>query len=239
MRERAELENDVTSSSELPRQAAAVGERPGAVLPDWIGLVARAAVAIAVAIFITFSADHSATLGYRMFAIFAIVSGLVVLAIALRSPDSAGRRPWFAAQGIVGVVAGALAAFSTDAGVPFLLFLVSGWAAITGCIELVTGLRARGRVAQAKDWIFAGALTAAFAIVVLLIPAGYREAYIGPDEVERFLTASVILVGGLGAYCAILGVFIAIAAFSLRWPTQKPQTAVDVASAAPESETRP
>ena len=220
MRERAELENDVTSSSELPRQAAAVGERPGAVLPDWIGLVARAAVAIAVAI-------------------FAIVSGLVVLAIALRSPDSAGRRPWFAAQAIVGVVAGALAAFSTDAGVPFLLFLVSGWAAITGCIELVTGLRARGRVAQAKDWIFAGALTAAFAIVVLLIPAGYREAYIGPDEVERFLTASVILVGGLGAYCAILGVFIAIAAFSLRWPTQKPQTAVDVASAAPESETRP
>ena len=190
----------------------------GFVIPDWIGMVARGAVAVVIAVFITFSADHSAELGYRMFSIFALVSGLVVLLTGLRSPDSVGRRAWFAAQGALGVAAGLVAALSSAAGIPFLLFLVSCWAALTGAIELVTGLRARGRVAQARDWVFSGALTALFAVVVLLIPAGYEEAYVGPDSVTRYLTASVMLVGGIGAYAAILGVFLLIAASSLRWP---------------------
>ena len=199
---------------------------PGFVIPDWIGMVARGAVAVVIAVFITFSADHSAELGYRMFSILTLVSGVVVLLTGLRSPDSVGRRAWFAAQGALGIVAGLVAALSSAAGIPFLLFLVSCWAALTGAIELVTGLRARGRVTQARDWVFSGALTALFAVVVLLIPAGYNEPYVGPDSVTRYLTSSVILVGSLGAYAAILGVFLLIAASSLRWPVKTPASPV-------------
>ena len=208
-------------ASDAPRVAGS-----GLVIPDWIGMVARGAVAVVVAVFITFSADHSAELGYRMFAIFALVSGAIVLLVGLRSPDSVDRRAWFVAQGALGVAAGLVAAFASGAGIPFLLFLVSCWAALTGAIELVTGLRARGKVSQARDWVFAGALTAAFAVAVLLIPAGYSQPYVGPDKIERFHTASVILVGGIGAYAAILGVFLLIAASSLRWPVTKPAAPV-------------
>ena len=209
------------SVADAPRVA-----EPRFVIPEWIGMVARGAIAVVVAIFITFSADHSAELGFRMFAIFALVSGAVVLLMALRSPDSSRHRAWFAAQGALGIAAGVVAALSSAAGIPFLLFLVSCWAALTGAIELVTGLRARGRIAQARDWVFAGALTAAFAVAVLLIPAGYNEPYTGPDEVVRYLTSSVILVGALGAYAAIHGVFLLIAASSLRWPVKVPATPV-------------
>ncbi|MGV8885834.1 MAG: DUF308 domain-containing protein [Microbacteriaceae bacterium] len=227
--QRASDQSNASLHDEAPKAAApssansARGDdiaHPHPPLSDWIFLGARGLVAVVIALVVTFSADHSAELGYRLFAIFALLSGIVGIVMALRSVASAGRRSWFIGQGAICVAAGVVAVASSSAGVPFLLFLISSWAALTGAIELVTGLRARARIAQAKDWIFAGALTGAFAIAVLLIPAGYNEAYIGPDKVERFLTSSVVLVGALGAYAAILGVFLMIAAFSLRWPVK-------------------
>jgi hypothetical protein len=55
---------------------------------------------------------------------------------------------------------------------------------------------------------------------VLLVPAGLEQQFTGPDHVERVLTASVFVVGLLGAYSAILGVYLVIGGLSLRWAGQ-------------------
>ncbi|TBN58652.1 hypothetical protein EYE40_12395 [Glaciihabitans arcticus] len=186
-------------------------------------MLARAATAIGVAILITFTADHAAPFGFRMFGVFALVTGVVLVLAALRSADA---RPWLAAQGVLGIVAGLVAVFSPGAGLAFLVFLVSTWAAVTGFLELYLGLRARRSAAAsrvdsagslAKDRLFVGGLTALFAVAILLVPVDYNLPYMGADKVERFLTGSIIVVGALGAYCAILGVYLVIAAMSLRW----------------------
>ena len=98
------------------------------------------------------------------------------------------------------VVAGLLALTVPGGGLPFLLYLVSVWAAVTGFVELFAGLRARGKVAAARDWIAVGALTALLAIVFLLLP---------PDAVTA--------VGLLGGYLVIVGVYLIIGGFSLKW----------------------
>lgn len=191
----------------------------------WLVPLTRAVVALAVAVAITFNADHSAPVGFVAFGTLAIASGLIVGIGSLTMARSI-ERSFFIAQGIVGVTAGIASLALVGAGAAFLLFVISAWAAVTGFLELYVGLRSRRRLAQSRDWVFAGALTAVLAVVVLLIPSGFEQAFTGPDNVDRVLTASVILVGLVGAYAAILGVYLAIGALSLKWGTQHTGSAV-------------
>lgn len=165
----------------------------------WVVPVLRGLFALVPAAVITFSPNHAPELGLLVFGVWAIVSGLVVGALSMRLVDDRGIRSLFLVNAITTVTAGLLAV-SVPGGLPFLLYLVSVWAAVTGFVELYAGLRARGRTPAARDWIAAGAFTAVLAIVFLLLP---------PD--------SVTAVGLLGAYLVILGVYLVIGGFSLKW----------------------
>ncbi|GAA1827061.1 hypothetical protein GCM10009750_08160 [Agromyces salentinus] len=165
----------------------------------WVVPVVRGLLALLPAVAITFSQDHSAGLGLLVFGAWAVVSGLVVGALSLRFVTDRVIRSLFAVSAVVTVAAGLLA-LTVPGGLPFLLFLVSTWAAVTGFIELYAGLRSRGRTSVARDWIAAGAFTAILAIVFLLLP---------PDTVTA--------VGFIGAYLVILGVYLVIGGFSSKW----------------------
>ncbi|GAA1957728.1 HdeD family acid-resistance protein [Agromyces allii] len=165
----------------------------------WVAPVVRGLLALVPAAVITFSQDHSASLGLVAFGAWAVVSGLVVGALSLRLIEDRGIRSIFAINAVVTVVAGLLA-LTVPGGLAFLLFLVSAWAAVTGFLELYAGLRGRGRTPAARDWIAAGGFTAILAIVFLLLP---------PDTVTA--------VGLIGGYLVILGVYLLIGGFSLKW----------------------
>jgi uncharacterized membrane protein HdeD (DUF308 family) len=165
----------------------------------WAVPVVRGLLALAPAAVITFSPNHSPEFGLLVFGVWAIVAGLVVGALSMRLVADRGIRSLFVVTAVVTVVAGLLAV-SVPGGLPFLLYLVSVWAAVTGFVELYAGLRARGRTAAARDWIAAGGLTAVLAIVFLLLP---------PDAVTA--------VGLLGGYLVILGVYLVIGGLSLKW----------------------
>jgi uncharacterized membrane protein HdeD (DUF308 family) len=183
----------------------------------WPWVLVRALPAAVVAVVITFSADHSTILGYMMFGALAVSTGVVVALSSVLALDAGVVRGCLLAQGVIGVLLGIVALVFPGAGLGFLLLLVGAWAALTGFLELYSGLRSRRRSDSAKDWLFAGGLTVALAVVVLLIPADYSQPFTGPDGVERALTASIVLVGLIGAYSAVLGVFLVIAGLSLKW----------------------
>jgi uncharacterized membrane protein HdeD (DUF308 family) len=183
----------------------------------WYVPVARAVPALALAVVVAFTADHSASLGYLTFGTFAAVTGAILAASGLRLGVRGVTRSVTVAQGLVSVLSGIVALSLPAGGLPFFVFLLSAFAAITGFLELYLGLRSRGQDQSARDWIFVGALTAVLAVVVLLVPPEFRQAFTGPDSIERELTASVIIVGALGAYWAILGVYLVIAGLSLKW----------------------
>jgi len=185
----------------------------------WPVPVARGVVAIIVAVTITFSADHSPLLGYLAFGLFAVATAVIIGVLGTRRLDKGTERSFFLAQAIISAVAGIASLAASGAGVAFLLFIVSAFAAITGFLELYSGLRARRRFAFGKDWLFVGVLTALFAIAVLLVPGDFALHFTGPDDVARILTASVIVDGIIGAYAALLGVYLVIAGLSLKWGT--------------------
>ena len=165
----------------------------------WVVPVVRGLLALIPAAVITFSQNHSPELGLLVFGAWAIVSGLVVGALSLRLLDARGIRSLFVVNAVVTVTAGLLAV-SMPGGLPFLLYLVSVWAAVTGFVELYAGLRSRGRTPAARDWIAVGGFTAVLAIVFLLLPLD-----------------AVTAVGLVGGYLVILGVYLVIGGFSLKW----------------------
>ena len=192
--------------------AAVIGTR------YWTVPVARAIVAFVPAAVITFNADHSAEFGLLVFGAFALVSGLVTGLLSWKNVTDRRDRSIFAIQGAVGVLAGVLALALNAGGLGFFLYIVSVWAAVTGFLELYTGIRVRGRGQVARDWLIVGALTAVLALVFLLLPPH-----------------AVVAVGLLGAYLVITGVYLVIAGVSLFSAPADAQR--DLASSSTDSDT--
>jgi uncharacterized membrane protein HdeD (DUF308 family) len=185
----------------------------------WYIPIARAVLALALAVVITFSADHSASLGLVTFGVFGLVSGAVTLLAAVRSRGAVPRGVLFV-HAAVAILAGLASIAVPRAGLPFLVFVVTVFAVVTGFLELYLGLRGRRVERSAKDRIFLGGLTIVLAIALLLVPPGFAQSFTGPDGVARQLTASVVVVGLLGAYWAVAGIYLVIAGLSLRWGSE-------------------
>jgi hypothetical protein len=201
-------------------------------LPYWLVLVVRALPAAVIAAVITFSADHSVGLGLVLFAIFAVSTGVIVLAGGVLTLRSRVITALAIAQGVVAIVVGVVAGFAAipRPGVTIgqFIFLLVVFASLTGFLELYAGLRSRGILAASRDWVFLGSITAAFAVALLFIPLELRDPVRGQNGIEGFLTAPVVAVGLLGAHCAIVAVYLVIAGLSLKWaPTSSAATAAE------------
>lgn len=185
----------------------------------WPVQLARAVPALVVGLVITFSADHSSAFGLIVFGAFAVPSGAIVGWGALRSDDR-GYRALSLVQATVTVLSGIAAIVFSATGAGTLFLIVMTFAAITGFLELYIGLRARGRDPLARDWITAGVLTAMLALAVLLVPADYATPWHVVDKgvtASGILTSQVIVVGIVGAYAVLLGVYLVIGGLSARW----------------------
>lgn len=186
--------------------------------PFWPVPLARAVPALASGLAVTFLADHSPRIGLFALGALALVGGLVVAILGRpRVADrTAGRI--LTAQGLLSAVIGAVAIALgfTSVGIATLLLVATLFAALTGVLELYLGLRSRS-TPVGRDWLTVGAGTMVFALALLIIPAD-----------------SVLAVGLIGAYGVVLGMYLVIAALSLKWaagvaehPTTEPRTAAE------------
>lgn len=189
---------------------------PALGAPDtWVAPLARAVPALVLGLVITFSQDHSAAFGIVGFGAFAVVTSAVLLASGLRADRAV--RGLVLVQGVVTGVAGIAALLVPTGGVGFLVAVVSAWAIVTGALEAVSGIRFRRARIAARDWLLTGVLTAVLGLVLLLVPQGYADDYAVGDQLGT-VTADILLVGILGAWAVLVGVQLAIAAFTLRAP---------------------
>ena len=193
-------------------------------LAPWVVPASRAAVALIIGFAITFTSGHSATFGLVAFGLFAVVEGAIVAAGALGDSTERRSRGLFIVQGILTVIAGVAALVLPEGGVHYLVWVVSAWAVVTGALELVSGIRARGRIPAARDWMILGALTLILAIAVLVVPPDYNQTLGGIEQIKGQLTASVELVGIFGAWAIVAGVLLGIAAVSARSPRPKSES---------------
>ena len=194
----------------MPAASASRTARPSTGRPFTTRSVqlARALMAAVAALMITFSPDHSAAVGLSVFGGFAIVTSLVLIVGAV-VVHRAGQRWPAVLMGAITLVLGMAAsipAWRTDA---LFFVLVIAWAALTGLVELIWGIRTRGQEGS-RDAITVGALGLLLALLLLVIPVGFVQNY--AVEGQAFsLTGIIIGVGLFGGYAAIVAVFLGIA----------------------------
>lgn len=183
--------------------------------------MARAGIAAIAAIMVTFSPDHSASVGLAVFSGFAIVTGLIELISAwLTYP--VGRRAAPVLLGALSVIAGMLAGIVGWRSTTFFFALVITWAIVTGLIEATWALRERRVPAlrpEARDSLVVGGITVVLGLGLLLVPVQYVLTYSienpATQAADEFtLTGIIIAVGIFGGYAAIVAVFLGIAGFS-------------------------
>ena len=194
-------------------------------LAAWVVPALRALVALIVGFAITFTPAHSASFGLVSFGLFAVVAGAIVVAGAFGDRTERRSRGLFVAQGTLTVIAGIAALVLPEGGIHYFVWIVSAWAIVTGALELVSGIRARGRAAAARDWMVVGGLTLILAVAFLVVPPDYHQQLGGIEQIKGELTASVVLVGMFGAWAIIAGVLLGISAVSARSPRPAEQPA--------------
>jgi uncharacterized membrane protein HdeD (DUF308 family) len=181
--------------------------------------LARAAFAAIAAVMVTFSPDHSATVGLSIFSGFALATGLVH-AVAAWLVFPAGRRWPSIALAAIAVVAGLVASVGPLRSTGTFFAVVITWAFVAGIVEVFAAVRSRADAASSpasRDGLTIGILTIVLGVALLFVPREYALEYYIEDAGRSFtLTGITIAVGVFGGYAAIVAVFLGIAGFSPR-----------------------
>lgn len=166
---------------------------------------ARAITLLAVGLAIAFTPGHTAQFGLITFGVMALVLSVTLGILAVGLESSTGARGLHIWQSLVSLVVGALAVGLSTTGTLFLLWVIVLWSLLVGVAEAFAGLRLPAGSALRQDWIVQGTMTVLLALVVLSQSAD-----------------SVAVVGFVGAWAIIMGVYLAIAGFSARWAQKDP-----------------
>lgn len=103
------------------------------------------------------------------FGIFAVVSGITAMAIALRTRGEGWGLLLF--EGIVGILAGAVALVWPGITALAFVFLLAGWAIMTGIMELVVPLSFPMSFGRSVLTVLAGLLSIVFGVLIATQPA--------------------------------------------------------------------
>ena len=160
----------------------------------------RAAASIAVGLFITFTQSHSAETGLFALAIFGIgfaVSNVLATIWAKEQYLSVNSLPFTLIALAVGLFAALIPQQEPTAQALAFVYLVAGWAVISGAMELYLANRSGFSTRAGKDGLISAGLGLALGLLFLIATLDIVSA-----------------VGFFGTYLVISGVHLAIAALT-------------------------
>ena len=132
------------------------------------------------------------------FGIFAVISGITAMAVALRTRGEGWGLLLF--EGIVGILAGAVALVWPGITALAFLFLIAGWAIMTGILEVVAPLSFPMSGGRGLLSVLSGIVSIAFGVLIAAQPAA----------------GLLTVVWLIGIYAIIFGVMQVVVYFEAR-----------------------
>jgi uncharacterized membrane protein HdeD (DUF308 family) len=174
---------------------------------NWWALALRAAAAIILGL-IAFSLPGPTLAAIVvLFGVYAITDGIFAIVAAVRGLRRKERWGAMLLEGIVGVAAGVIALLWPGIGALALVYVVAGWALLTGTLEILMAVRLRKIISGEWLMILGGVLSIVLAVMVALFPGA----------------GSLVLVWWLGAYALAYGIVaMALAIRVRRWAQVHP-----------------
>lgn len=167
---------------------------------NWWAVVIRGVIAILFAL-LTFSwPGITLALIVAFFGAYAFIDGIFALISAWRAAHGHTRWGAFLFEGVVGILAGIGALLAPGVTLAVLIFIVAGWAIVTGVLEIMAGVRLRRHIAGEILLIAAGILSILFGVFIFWAP-GF---------------GALAIVTWLGAYALIFGILLLVVGFRMR-----------------------
>ena len=135
-----------------------------------------------------------------LFGAFALVNGVLSLAVAAKAPKGYPRFGSLILSGLLGILAGLLAFVMPGITAIGLLILIACWAMVTGILEIVAAIKLRKLINNEWLLVLAGIASVAFGVVLLLQPAA----------------GALVLIWWVGAYALLFGILLVVLAFRMR-----------------------
>jgi uncharacterized membrane protein HdeD (DUF308 family) len=167
---------------------------------NWRAVALRGLVAVLFGLVVLFWPNLVLAVLSLLFGIYALVDGGVALVPALRSSDRGARRWLPLAEGTVGVIAGLVALLWPGLTASGLLYVIVGWAVVTGILKIVTAIVLRSEIEN--GWLLAGggALSVLFGVIL--------AALVGSDLPS--------LAPFIGVFAVVVGLALIVLAFRIR-----------------------
>jgi uncharacterized membrane protein HdeD (DUF308 family) len=142
-------EEDIDVSNESRYQ-----QRLNTFAANWRALALRGLVALLFGLVVLFWPGLVLTVLALLFGIYAVVDGTITLVPALRSRDRGSRRTLPLVEGAVGIIAGLVALLWPGLSASGLVYVIAGWAVVTGVLKILTAILLRAEVEN--GWLLAG-----------------------------------------------------------------------------------
>ncbi len=136
----------------------------------WWSLVLRGVLAILFGIVAFFYTGQTLLALIYVFGVFAVLSGIAALTMAVRAGEAHQRWGWLAVSGILGVLVGVVAFVWPGLTALSFVFLVAAWAILAGVAEIAFALAMPGTLAH--PWLagLSGLLSVLFGILLAVWP---------------------------------------------------------------------
>jgi uncharacterized membrane protein HdeD (DUF308 family) len=175
-------------------------QRLSTLATNWRSLALRGLIALIFGLVVLFWPGLVLTVLAVLFGLYAAIDGVITLVPALRSQDRGAKRTLPLAEGAVGIIAGLVALLWPGLTVSGLVYVIAGWAVVTGVLKILTAILLRAEVEN--GWLLAGsgALSVIFGIVL---------AALARSDVP-------FLAPFIGGFAVVVGLALIVFAFRLR-----------------------
>lgn len=175
---------------------------------NWKALGARGVLAIAFGLFALTRPATALPALVLGFGVAILLSGILAIVAGVRA-DENDERSWpLTTEGVIAVAVGLVALLRPEAAARLWLYVVAGFVFVSGILHIFAAVKLRRDMKDELVLVFNGVLTAAFGVMMVLLPwAG--------------LLALGVLVG---ASSLCFGVLLVVVAFRLRarWQARRP-----------------
>jgi|SRR6266508_2173538 len=167
---------------------------------NWTVLAARGVLAILFGLFALSRLGIALPLLVIGFGVAVLLSGVLAIVAGVRAEENDERSWPLTTEGVIAIALGLIALLRPDAAARFWLFLVAGFAFVSGVLHIFAAIKLRRDMQDEMVLVVNGVLTATFGVLMVLLPwAG--------------LLALGLLVGA-SSFC--FGLLLLVVAFRLR-----------------------
>jgi uncharacterized membrane protein HdeD (DUF308 family) len=174
---------------------------------NWWSLVIRGVVGILLGIFTFVWPGITLTSLVLLFGAYALIDGAISLAGAMRAAEHHERWGALLLEGIAGIVVAAITIAWPGITALVLVYLIAGWAVITGIAEIAAAVRLRRHITG--EWLLgmSGVLSVIFGVLIAFAP----------------IAGALVIAVWFGVYALIFGIVLVTLGVRLRsWNREIP-----------------